>query len=85
MNFLKSKRKVSLVLGSGGARGLVQIGVIQALQEKGYEIDEVIGCSIGSIIGAAFVEGKLAALEGWMRAITRRQVFRILQIQNLVC
>ena len=43
MNFLKSKRKVSLVLGSGGARGLVQIGVIRSLEEKGYEIDEVVG------------------------------------------
>src|SRR5690606_649540 len=73
---------VSLVLGSGGARGLVQIGVIQALQEKGYEIDEVIGCSIGSIIGAAFVEGKLGALEDWMRVITRRQVFRLMDFTN---
>ncbi|WP_180269125.1 patatin-like phospholipase family protein [Sphingobacterium sp. 1.A.5] len=82
MNFLKSKRKVSLVLGSGGARGLVQIGVIRSLEEKGYEIDEVVGCSIGSLIGAAYVEGKLVALEDWMRAITRRQVFKLMDFTN---
>ena len=82
MNFLKSKRKVSLVLGSGGARGLVQIGVIRKLEELGYEIDEIVGCSIGSLIGAAYVEGKLGELEDWMRQITRRQVFRMLDFTN---
>ncbi len=82
MNFLKSKRKVSLVLGSGGARGLVQIGVIRSLEEKGYEIDEVVGCSIGSLIGAAYVEGKLSNLEEWMRVITRRKVFKLMDFTN---
>ncbi|WP_313368016.1 patatin-like phospholipase family protein [Sphingobacterium mizutaii] len=82
MNFLKSKRKVSLVLGSGGARGLVQIGVIRSLEEKGYEIDEVVGCSIGSLIGAAYVEGKMGKLEDWMRSITRRQVFKLMDFTN---
>ena len=43
MDIFKSKRKVSLVLGSGGARGLVQIGVIKALIEKGYIIEEIVG------------------------------------------
>lgn len=79
---MKSKRKVSLVLGSGGARGLVQIGVIRCLEEKGYQIDEVVGCSIGSLIGAAYVEGKLEELENWMRAINRRQVFRLMDFTN---
>ncbi|WP_433896435.1 patatin-like phospholipase family protein [Sphingobacterium mizutaii] len=82
MNFLKSKRKVSLVLGSGGARGLVQIGVIRSLEEKGYVIDEVVGCSIGSLIGAAYVEGKMGKLEDWMRSITRRQVFKLMDFTN---
>ncbi len=82
MNFLKSKRKVSLVLGSGGARGLVQIGVIRQLEAMGYEIDEVVGCSIGSLIGAAYVEGKLTELEDWMRVLTKRQVFRLMDFTN---
>ncbi len=36
-------RKVTLVLGGGGARGLVHIGIIRRLEELGYEIDEVVG------------------------------------------
>lgn len=82
MNFLKSKRKVSLVLGSGGARGLVQIGIIRCLEEKGYEIDEIVGCSIGSLIGAAYVEGKLTELEDWMRSFTKRSVFKLMDFTN---
>ncbi len=82
MNILKSKRKVSLVLGSGGARGLVQIGVIRSLEEKGYEIDEVVGCSIGALIGAAYVEGRLQQLEDWMMSINRSMIFKLLDFTN---
>lgn len=82
MNILKSKRKVSLVLGSGGARGLVQIGVIRSLEEKGYEIDEVVGCSIGALIGAAYVEGRLNELEEWMLSINRSTIFKLLDFTN---
>ncbi|WP_312137382.1 patatin-like phospholipase family protein [Sphingobacterium sp.] len=82
MNILKSKRKVSLVLGSGGARGLVQIGVIRSLEEKGYKIDEVVGCSIGALIGAAYVEGRLQQLEDWMMSINRSMIFKLLDFTN---
>jgi len=82
MNFLKSKRKVSLVLGGGGARGIVHIGIIRVLEEKGYQIEEVVGCSIGALIGAAYVEGKLSPLEDWMKTLTKRQVFKLLDFSN---
>jgi len=71
------KKKVSLVLGSGGARGITQIGVIKYLLENNYEIDEVVGCSIGSLIGAAFAEGKNDELGKWMSNLTRSDVFII--------
>lgn len=82
MNLLKSKRKVSLVLGSGGARGLVQIGVIKELVRKGYIIDEIVGCSIGSIIGAAYAQGCLEEVEKWMMSVTKMQVFRLMDFAN---
>ncbi len=41
---------VSLVLGSGGARGLAHIGVIQWLTEQGYEIRSIAGSSIGALV-----------------------------------
>ncbi len=42
------KLKIGLALGAGAARGWSHIGVINALQRAGIEIDIVAGCSIGS-------------------------------------
>jgi len=36
---------ISLVLGSGGARGLAHVGVIQWLEENGFAIKSISGCS----------------------------------------
>ncbi|TEA20767.1 Lysophospholipase NTE1 [Colletotrichum sidae] len=47
-------KSVGLVLGGGGARGLTQIGIIQAMEEAGIPIDVVGGTSIGSFIGALY-------------------------------
>ncbi|HBT7581104.1 patatin-like phospholipase family protein, partial [Escherichia coli] len=47
------KLKIGLALGAGAARGWSHIGVINALQRAGIEIDIVAGCSIGSLVGAA--------------------------------
>ena len=45
-------RKIGLALGSGGARGLSEIGVLLWLKENNVEISCISGCSMGSIIGA---------------------------------
>ena len=76
------QRKISLVLGSGGARGLTQIGVINYLLENNYEIDEIIGCSIGSLIGAAYAKGKIKELRNWMGELTKMEVFRLMDFSN---
>jgi len=39
------KRKVSLVLSSGGARGMAHIGVIEELGKLGFKISAVSGSS----------------------------------------
>lgn len=75
-------KKVSLVLGSGGARGIVHISIIKTLLARGYEIDEVVGCSIGSLVGAAFATGNIDALEEWMSKLTKREVFRLMDFAN---
>lgn len=50
-------KKIGLALGSGGARGLGEIGVLLWLKEMGIEAYCVSGCSIGSIIGAFICSG----------------------------
>ncbi|XP_033643648.1 neuropathy target esterase-like isoform X2 [Asterias rubens] len=53
-----------LVLGGGGARGMSQIGIMQAMEEAGIPIDMVGGTSIGAFTGALFCEeGKVAGIE----------------------
>ncbi len=54
--------KVHLVLGSGGARGIAHIGVIEELEKDGHEIIEVIGCSMGAVVGGIYAAGFLAAI-----------------------
>ncbi|OLN87964.1 Lysophospholipase NTE1 [Colletotrichum chlorophyti] len=47
-------KSVGLVLGGGGARGITQIGIIQAMEEAGIPIDVVGGTSIGAFVGALY-------------------------------
>lgn len=49
--------KIGLALSGGGARGMVHVGVLQALQEAGIPVDEVSGTSAGSIVGALYAAG----------------------------
>jgi len=51
------KPKIGLVLSGGGARGLSQIGVLQALDEAGIVPDLIVGTSIGSIVGGLYASG----------------------------
>ena len=50
----ESKKRITLALGGGGARGLAHLGVIEVLVDAGYEIERIVGVSIGSLTGAAF-------------------------------
>ena len=64
--------QVVLVFQGGGALGAYQIGVYEALRERGVEPDWIIGTSIGAINGAILAgnapENRLAALEAfWAR------------------
>lgn len=54
----KSKLKIGLALGSGGARGLSHIGVIKVLEEAGIKIDCIAGSSFGAWIGAWYARDK---------------------------
>jgi NTE family protein len=47
----------ALALGSGGARGLAHIAVIEALDEMGLKPTAIAGASIGALIGAAYAAG----------------------------
>lgn len=77
-------KKVHLVLGSGGARGMAHIGVIENLLQDGYEIVEVIGCSMGAVVGAMYCAGFLNEYKNWLLGLTKTSVFSLL-ILHLLC
>ena len=74
------KKTISLVLGSGGARGLAHIGVIKVLEEQGWHISAITGSSIGALIGGFYAAGRLDDYAEWVQELSEFNVLRFLDI-----
>lgn len=74
----QTKNTVSLVLGSGGARGLAHIGVIGWLTENRFEIRSIAGSSMGALVGGIYAAGKLDAYTRWVTALEWIDILRLL-------
>lgn len=73
------KKKICLVLGSGGSKGIAHLGVIKALVENDFEITQIAGTSAGAMMGglyAANLDGD--KIEKEINAIDYIKLFRIL-------
>lgn len=68
---------VALVLGSGGARGLAHIGVIEVLCERGYRIEAIAGSSMGALVGGIHAAGRLREYREWACALEKLDVLRL--------
>lgn len=71
------KKDVALALSSGGARGLAHIGAIEELEEQGYRISAVSGCSMGALVGGVYAAGKLKEFREWMKTIDRKKMLEL--------
>ncbi|MEM7100482.1 MAG: patatin-like phospholipase family protein [Pseudomonadota bacterium] len=69
---------VSLVLSSGGARGLAHVGAIRALESLGYTISSVSGSSMGALVGGIYAAGQLDEFERWVTALRRSDIVQLL-------
>lgn len=49
-------KKVGLVLGGGGARGLAHVGVIKVLSREKIPINYIAGSSMGALIGGIYAQ-----------------------------
>lgn len=72
--------RIGIALGSGSSRGWAHIGVLHALAELGIHPDIVTGCSVGSIVGAAYAAGNLDALETWVLSLSRLELMRFFEL-----
>ena len=79
----KVNKNVALVLGSGGARGLAHIGAIEALEERGYTITSIAGCSMGSIIAGMYAAGQLEEAKQWFLRVDKQLILRMMDINLL--
>lgn len=73
--------RIGIALGSGSARGWAHIGVLDALAEAGIHPDIVCGTSIGALVGAAHVAGRLPRLRDWVEAATWREIVGLLDVR----
>jgi len=71
------KPKVHLVLGSGGARGIAHIGVIETLEQHHFEIVSVTGCSMGAVVGGMYCAGFLKEYKEWLLTLSKPKVFSL--------
>lgn len=71
---------IGLALGSGSARGLAHVGIIRELEALGIVPQIVCGTSVGAMVGAAWVTGRMDKLEAWARGLTRFRMARFLDI-----
>jgi len=76
------KKRISLVLGSGGARGMAHIGIINYLEEHDYEIASISGCSMGALIGGFYAAGKLDNYTNWLRELDTLDILKLLDFKG---
>ena len=75
----KTRPKVGLVLGGGGAKGAAAIGILKELEREKIPVDYIAGTSIGAIIGGLYAQGyraddleKLFRSQNWLALLADR-------------
>lgn len=74
-------QSIGIALGSGSARGWCHIGILKGLAELGIEPGMISGCSMGALVGAAYVTDNLGALEAWARKLKRTRFLRLMEFR----
>ncbi|GAK07408.1 patatin-like phospholipase family protein [Geomicrobium sp. JCM 19038] len=69
------KPKVGLALGSGGARGIAHVGVLDVFEKENIPIDYIAGSSMGSLVGALFALGHSATDLEELASLFKRKYF----------
>ena len=74
------RKTVGLVLGCGSSRGWAHIGAIEALEDANIPIDLIVGCSIGSFVGAIYASGSIKSLREFVLKMDGKKVFSYFDI-----
>jgi len=67
---MSTKKRISLVIGSGGIKCVAAAGLWRVLQEEGIVVDSVVGCSGGSMYAALIANHvDVKTLEEWSKTL----------------
>jgi NTE family protein len=73
----KRKKSICLALGGGGARGFAHIGVLKVLEREKIPISQIVGTSMGAIVGAVYAQsGDIQLVETKFRELMTSPVFK---------
>ena len=75
---MKNKNKIGLALGSGGAKGIAHISVIEYIEKKGLSIDFIAGSSAGALIGAIYLCGNLRKFKSEVISFTKADLISLI-------
>lgn len=73
---MKKKKTLGFALGAGGSRGIAHIGFLAAMEEAGIKPDFIAGCSMGSVVGAAYASGM--TIEAMRNAAFKLRLFDLI-------
>ncbi|MGZ4506249.1 MAG: patatin-like phospholipase family protein [Blastococcus sp.] len=74
---LAGRPRAAVALGGGGARGYAHIGILEVLEERGYDVVGIAGSSMGALVGGLYAAGGMDAYSEWVRGLTHRDVLRL--------
>jgi len=79
------KNKFSLVLSGGSSLGLAHIGTIKFLEQNYLKPSEIVGTSMGSVIGALYALGETSeSIEQKFKGLKTKNLFEIKYLQARV-
>lgn len=71
------KKRIALVIGSGGIKCAAAIGLWRVLQAENIQVDSVVGCSGGSMYGAFIAKGSGAdVMEHFSRNLWTNEIMQ---------
>src|SRR5699024_5152629 len=81
----EERPKIGLALSGGGAKGLAHIGLLQAIDSVGLEVEYVTGTSMGAIVGGLYAVGysgkeieEIAYRMNWDRILSNKSSYDLL-------
>jgi NTE family protein len=85
----QQRPKIGLVLSGGGAKGLAHVGILQAIDSAGLQVDYITGTSMGSVVGGLYAIGysgneieKIAVRLNWATLLSNKPDYKDISIDE---